>query len=173
MITMERGKYYMGGKVEGLQLPTRVFPCATPAGALSCCAVRSGQSGHPVNPAAERVMLPSSRYLLCIMPCLLPTACAHPPAHDACCPPPAPTHPLTTPATHCFRPVLPRPPPADVRSTLPEGVDVLAFQCRNPIHRAHYELFIRALDAPNVSSEAVCLVHPTCGPTQVGWRAGG
>ena len=33
MITMERGKYYMGGKVEGLQLPTRVFPCATPAGA--------------------------------------------------------------------------------------------------------------------------------------------
>ena len=64
-------------------------------------------------------------------------------------------------------------PPADVRATLPEGSDVLAFQCRNPIHRAHYELFIRALDAPNVSSEAVCLVHPTCGPTQVGWRAGG
>ncbi len=45
-------------------------------------------------------------------------------------------------------------------------MDVLAFQCRNPIHRAHYELFIRALDAPNVSSDAVCLVHPTCGPTQ-------
>ncbi|EFN57101.1 hypothetical protein CHLNCDRAFT_143915 [Chlorella variabilis] len=85
MITMERGKYYMGGKVEGLELPTRVFPCASPA---------------------------------------------------------------------------------DVRSTLPEGVDVLAFQCRNPIHRAHYELFIRALDAPNVSKDAVCLVHPTCGPTQ-------
>jgi sulfate adenylyltransferase len=85
MITMERGKYYMGGKIEGLQLPTRVFPCATPE---------------------------------------------------------------------------------EVRSTLPQGVDVLAFQCRNPIHRAHYELFIRALDAPNVSGEAVCLVHPTCGPTQ-------
>ena len=33
--------------------------------------------------------------------------------------------------------------------------------------RAHYELFIRALDAPNVSSTGVCLVHPTCGPTQV------
>jgi hypothetical protein len=32
MISMERGRYYMGGKVEGLQLPTRVFPCATPAG---------------------------------------------------------------------------------------------------------------------------------------------
>lgn len=43
---------------------------------------------------------------------------------------------------------------------------MLAFQCRNPIHRAHYELFIRALDAPNVSEGAVCLVHPTCGPTQ-------
>lgn len=43
--------------------------------------------------------------------------------------------------------------------------------------RAHYELFIRALDAPNVSKEAVCLVHPTCGPTQVrreeGWKDGG
>ena len=109
-----------------------------------------------------------------------------------------------------------RPPPlrvcsrrlADVRATLPEGQDVLAFQCRNPIHRcaractraapsrhslgatakpttarvvfsprplahafspprAHYELFIRALDAPNVRDGAVCLVHPTCGPTQV------
>jgi len=57
--------------------------------------------------------------------------------------------------------------PAEVRSELPEGVDVLAFQCRNPIHKAHYELFIRALEAPNVSKEAVCLVHPTCGPTQV------
>ena len=56
--------------------------------------------------------------------------------------------------------------PAEVRSELPEGVDVLAFQCRNPIHKAHYELFIRALDAPNVSKDAVCLVHPTCGPTQ-------
>ncbi|EIE21437.1 ATP sulfurylase [Coccomyxa subellipsoidea C-169] len=85
MISMERGKYYMGGKVEGLELPKRVFPCATPA---------------------------------------------------------------------------------EVRATLPEGRDVLAFQCRNPIHRAHYELFIRALDAPNVSPDSVCLVHPTCGPTQ-------
>lgn len=85
MITMERGKYYMGGKVEGLALPTRVFPCQSPA---------------------------------------------------------------------------------EVRAKLPTGVDVLAFQCRNPIHRAHYELFIRALDAGNVSEGAVCLVHPTCGPTQ-------
>jgi sulfate adenylyltransferase len=85
MVAMERGRYYMGGKVEGLALPERVFPCATPA---------------------------------------------------------------------------------EVRSTLPKDVDVLAFQCRNPIHRAHYELFIRALDAPNVGEGGVCLVHPTCGPTQ-------
>ena len=85
MISMERGKYYMGGKIQGLALPERVFPCASPA---------------------------------------------------------------------------------EVRATLPEGQDVVAFQCRNPIHRAHYELFIRALDAPNVREGAVCLVHPTCGPTQ-------
>lgn len=85
MITTERGKYYMGGKVTLLEFPERVFKCATPA---------------------------------------------------------------------------------QVRAELPEGVDVLAFQCRNPIHKAHYELFIRALDAPNVSKNAVCLVHPTCGPTQ-------
>ena len=63
--------------------------------------------------------------------------------------------------------VFPCAAPAEVRATLPEGRDVLAFQCRNPIHKAHYELFIRALDAPNVGEGAVCLVHPTCGPTQV------
>lgn len=53
-----------------------------------------------------------------------------------------------------------------MRSTLPAGKDVVAFQCRNPIHRAHYELFIRAKDAPNVGEGAVVLVHPTMGPTQ-------
>ena len=63
--------------------------------------------------------------------------------------------------------VFPCASPADVRATLPRGKDVLAFQCRNPIHKAHYELFIRALEAPNVGEGAVCLVHPTCGPTQV------
>ena len=83
---MERGKYYMGGKVLGLKLPTRVFPCASPA---------------------------------------------------------------------------------EVRAVLPKDTDVLAFQCRNPIHKAHYELFIRALEATNVGKNGVCLVHPTCGPTQV------
>lgn len=68
--------------------------------------------------------------------------------------------------------VFPCATPAEVRSTLPKDVDVLAFQCRNPIHRAHYELFTRALDAPNVGESGVCLVHPTCGPTQVQWEEG-
>jgi sulfate adenylyltransferase len=85
MIATERGRFYLGGAIQGLELPRRVFPCKTPA---------------------------------------------------------------------------------DVRATLPEGQSVVAFQCRNPIHRAHYELFTRALDASNVSDQGVVLVHPTCGPTQ-------
>ena len=85
MITMERKRFYLGGSVQGLELPERVFPCKTPA---------------------------------------------------------------------------------EVRAGLPDGEDVVAFQCRNPIHRAHYELFTRALHAQNVSDNAVVLVHPTCGPTQ-------
>ncbi len=85
MIATERRRYYLGGLIQGLQLPQRVFPCKTPA---------------------------------------------------------------------------------EVRAGLPDGEDVVAFQCRNPIHRAHYELFTRALHAQNVSENAVVLVHPTCGPTQ-------
>ena len=85
MVAFERGQHYLGGKVHGLGLPERVFPCATPA---------------------------------------------------------------------------------QVRKMLPANTDVVAFQCRNPIHRAHYELFIRSLDAPNVADDGVVLVHPTCGPTQ-------
>jgi sulfate adenylyltransferase len=85
MIATERGRFYLGGTLQGLELPSRVFPCRTPA---------------------------------------------------------------------------------EVRATLPENEDVVAFQCRNPIHRAHYELFTRALHAPNVSEGGVVLVHPTCGPTQ-------
>ncbi|MFZ4567320.1 MAG: sulfate adenylyltransferase [Prochlorococcaceae cyanobacterium] len=85
MIATERGRFYLGGQVQGLELPRRVFPCRTPA---------------------------------------------------------------------------------EVRASLPSGEDVVAFQCRNPIHRAHYELFTRALDANNVSKGGVVLVHPTCGPTQ-------
>tara|TARA_B100000700_G_scaffold313592_2_gene398843 strand:- start:1211 stop:2380 length:1170 start_codon:yes stop_codon:yes gene_type:complete len=85
MITTERKRFYLGGKIQGLELPNRIFPCKTPK---------------------------------------------------------------------------------EVREELPSGKDVVAFQCRNPIHRAHYELFTRALNAKNVGSEAVVLVHPTCGPTQ-------
>ena len=85
MIATERRRYYLGGLIQGLQLPERVFPCKTPA---------------------------------------------------------------------------------EVRAGLPDVEDVVAFQCRNPIHRAHYELFTRALHAQNVSENAVVLVHPTCGPTQ-------
>jgi len=52
-----------------------------------------------------------------------------------------------------------------VRSTLPPGKNVVAFQCRNPIHRAHYELLIRSQQQVENS---VVLIHPTCGPTQPG-----
>mmetsp|Transcript_67504 Transcript_67504/g.180361 ORF Transcript_67504/g.180361 Transcript_67504/m.180361 type:complete len:416 (+) Transcript_67504:73-1320(+) len=62
--------------------------------------------------------------------------------------------------------IYPSTTPAQLRARLPADKDVVVFQCRNPIHRAHYELFIRALDAPNVGKDAVVLVHPTCGPTQ-------
>jgi len=85
MVATQRGKYYMGAKVTGLNLPIRDFPCRTPQ---------------------------------------------------------------------------------QVRESLPDDVDVVAFQCRNPVHRAHYELFTRALDDPLVGPGGVVLVHPTCGPTQ-------
>merc|ERR1719281_1628386 len=55
--------------------------------------------------------------------------------------------------------------PAEVRSTLPEGTQVVAFQNRNPVHRAHFELLVAAKeDIPN----SIIFVHPTCGPTQPG-----
>ena len=85
MITMERGQYYCGGKITGLNVPKREFLCKSPA---------------------------------------------------------------------------------EVRAELPSGKDIVAFQCRNPIHRAHYELFTRALDDKILRPDAVVLVHPTCGPTQ-------
>ena len=56
--------------------------------------------------------------------------------------------------------------PKEVREELPDDKDVVAFQCRNPVHRAHYELFTRALDDERVGAEGVVMVHPTCGPTQ-------
>ena len=85
MIFNERGRFYIGGKVYGFELPKREFPCKTPQ---------------------------------------------------------------------------------EVRNSLPPNCDVVAFQCRNPIHRAHYELFTNALLSDNVSTNSVVLVHPTCGPTQ-------
>ncbi len=85
MIFHERGRFYVGGKLYGFELPIREFPCKTPK---------------------------------------------------------------------------------EVRAKLPSNSDVVAFQCRNPIHRAHYELFTNALLSSNVSQNAVVLVHPTCGPTQ-------
>merc|ERR1719271_953218 len=55
--------------------------------------------------------------------------------------------------------------PAEVRATLPEGKQVIAFQNRNPVHKAHFELLVQAQD--DVKNSLI-LVHPTCGPTQPG-----
>jgi sulfate adenylyltransferase len=55
--------------------------------------------------------------------------------------------------------------PAEVRKTLPPGTPVVAFQNRNPVHKAHFELLVHAQkDVEN----SIILVHPTCGPTQPG-----
>jgi sulfate adenylyltransferase len=55
--------------------------------------------------------------------------------------------------------------PSDVRATLPEGKQVVAFQNRNPIHKAHFEL-LKCAQAD--VQDSILLVHPTCGPTQPG-----
>eukprot|EP00929_Paragymnodinium_shiwhaense_P043578 TRINITY_DN223_c0_g1_i5.p1 TRINITY_DN223_c0_g1~~TRINITY_DN223_c0_g1_i5.p1 ORF type:complete len:686 (-),score=217.67 TRINITY_DN223_c0_g1_i5:133-2190(-) len=55
--------------------------------------------------------------------------------------------------------------PAEVRATLPEGQDVVAFQNRNPIHKAHFELL---KCAQKDVKDSIVLVHGTCGPTQPG-----
>eukprot|EP00435_Cladocopium_sp_Y103_P010485 s736_g2.t1 len=55
--------------------------------------------------------------------------------------------------------------PAQVRASLPKGKQVVAFQNRNPVHKAHFELLVHAnKDVEN----SIILVHPTCGPTQPG-----
>jgi len=55
--------------------------------------------------------------------------------------------------------------PEEVRKTLPAGTPVVAFQNRNPVHKAHFELLVTAQkDVEN----SIILVHPTCGPTQPG-----
>jgi sulfate adenylyltransferase len=55
--------------------------------------------------------------------------------------------------------------PRQLRARLPKGVPVVAFQCRNPIHRAHYEMLA---SVGRQIPGATVLVHPTCGPTQSG-----
>lgn len=55
--------------------------------------------------------------------------------------------------------------PAEVRASLPAGRPVVAFQNRNPVHKAHFELLVTAnKDVEN----SIIFVHPTCGPTQPG-----
>lgn len=85
VVAMERGKYYLGGELLGLEAPKRVFPCSTPT---------------------------------------------------------------------------------EVRKMLSGVEHAVAFQCRNPLHRAHYHLAVRSLSAPNVSKNSLLLINPTCGPTQ-------
>jgi sulfate adenylyltransferase len=60
---------------------------------------------------------------------------------------------------------LPCKTPRQLRDELGTDKDIVAFQCRNPVHRAHYELFSRI---PSLISNSIVLVHPTCGPTQDG-----
>jgi len=55
--------------------------------------------------------------------------------------------------------------PAEVRATLPKEKSVVAFQNRNPVHKAHFELLVTA----NADvKDSIILVHPTVGPTQPG-----
>jgi sulfate adenylyltransferase len=55
--------------------------------------------------------------------------------------------------------------PAEIRATLPEGKNVVAFQNRNPVHKAHFELLMAA---KNDVEDSIVFVNPTCGPTQKG-----
>jgi len=55
--------------------------------------------------------------------------------------------------------------PAEVRATLPQGRPVVAFQNRNPVHKAHFELLVTANQDVK---DSIVFVHPTVGPTQPG-----
>lgn len=55
--------------------------------------------------------------------------------------------------------------PAEVRATLPQGRPVVAFQNRNPVHKAHFELLVTANQDVK---DSILFVHPTVGPTQPG-----
>jgi sulfate adenylyltransferase len=52
-----------------------------------------------------------------------------------------------------------------MRASLPAGKSVVAFQNRNPVHKAHFELL---LQAKNDVTDSIVFVHPTVGPTQPG-----
>jgi len=53
--------------------------------------------------------------------------------------------------------------PSELRAKSTPGAPIVAFQCRNPIHKAHFELVRRVQeDVPNCQ----VLIHPTVGPTQ-------
>ncbi len=63
--------------------------------------------------------------------------------------------------------VFPCATPREVREIIGGAKHVVAFQCRNPLHQAHYNLAIRSLDADNVDTDdSLLLINPTCGPTQ-------
>lgn len=72
---------------------------------------------------------------------------------------------LVTPPVHYDFPAL-RKTPAAVRATLAaRGFSrVVAFQTRNPLHRAHHELTLRAMRA----HDAALLLHPAVGATKPG-----
>merc|ERR1712019_288767 len=55
--------------------------------------------------------------------------------------------------------------PAEMRKTLPSGKPVVAFQNRNPVHKAHFELL---LNAKEDMKDSIIFVPPTVGPTQPG-----
>jgi len=55
--------------------------------------------------------------------------------------------------------------PAEVRASLPEGRPVVAFQNRNPVHKAHFELLVTA---NKDVKDSIVFVHPPVGPTQPG-----
>jgi sulfate adenylyltransferase len=71
---------------------------------------------------------------------------------------------LKLPARHDFRDL--RRTPAEVRALLEERgrANVVAFQTRNPMHRAHEELVRRAAEA----IDGVLLIHPVVGMTKPG-----
>jgi ATP sulfurylase len=75
----------------------------------------------------------------------------------------------TTPVQHADFTHL-RKSPEDVKKIFKEKIktsknkNILAFQTRNPIHRAHYELVRRAAE----KHDAHILIHPAVGPTKDG-----